>query len=399
MKTKYHIDLPLILVVLILLAIGIIMVYSSSSMIALVKLNDSAYYLKKQIVRVLLGIAVLLILVQFDYHRFKKLAIPGLLIGFILLIYVLIAKDIEKIRGVSRWVRISFINIQPSEFMKYAMVFYFADVLDRKKEQLSNFLNGYLPIMVILGTGALLILLEPDLSTSVVLVIICMGLFFVGGIKLSYLAVTTLACLPAVVTCMHYYGYQKERFFAYLNPQADPLGKGYQIIQSLISLGNGGLLGEGLGQSKQKLFYLPAPHTDFIFSILGEELGFIGTTVIIILFLLLLWRGISIARKAPDNYGTLLGIGITLTIIIPAFINMAVVCNLIPTTGLSIPFISFGGSSIFATLAGVGVLLNISSQKDKSIPGMKRVRNVSNPHNKKRNFPRGERKKNVSRKS
>jgi len=358
------IDFKLLAVVLFLVMIGTVMVYSSSSMLAHVKYNDSLYFLKKHLIRVFLGISLMFIIMKIDYQFYRSISIPILLIGLGFLSYIVISNDIEKIRGVSRWIKIFNLSLQPSELMKYALVFYMADAIVRKKEKLSSFINGYLPLLSILAIILFLIIYEPDLGTACIIFIIIFTLFFAGNVKISHMIGTIIACIPIgyIIVFWSPYKYQIKRITTYFNPDYDPLGMGYQIKQSLIGLGSGGIWGEGLGQGKQKLLFLPEPYKDFIFSIIGEELGFIGTCVILVLFLYILWRGIEIALSAPDLYGTLLATGITLTIVISALVNMAVVCNLIPTTGFPLPFISYGGTALLLSLMAVGVLLNISSK-------------------------------------
>ena len=357
-----NLDFTLLAVVLFLVMIGTVMVYSSSSMWAFYKHNDSFHFLKNHLIRVIIGVSLMFVMTKIDYLIYRKFSIPILLVGLGLLIYIAISDNI--IRGVSRWVNIFNITLQPSELMKYSLIFYMSDAIVRKQDKLSNFINGYFPLLCILSIALILIICQPDLGTAIIIFMIIFTLFFAGRVKISHMLGTLIAAIPMAFIVLFYspYQYQIRRLITYFNPNADLLDSGYQINQSLIGLGNGGIFGVGLGQSNQKFLFLPEPYKDFIFSIIGEEFGFIGTLAIIILFLFILWRGMKISSCAPDLYGALLGAGITLCIVVSAFVNMAVVCHLIPTTGFPLPFISYGGSALIFTLMSVGVLLNISSK-------------------------------------
>ena len=361
---KTNVDFKLLVVVLFLVMIGTIMVYSSSSMWGYVRYNDSLYFFKRHLIKVVIGLCLMFVIMKVDYNFYRPFSIPLLIFGFVLLSYIVISNDIDKIRGVSRWIKIFNLSLQPSEFMKYALIFYMADALVRKQDKLSNLIEGYIPLVSILGVTIILIICEPNLGTASIIFMITFTLFFAGKVKIIHLIGTILASIPVgyIIVFKFLYKYQFKRILAYLNPDADPLGMGYQIKQSLIGLGNGWIWGVGLGNSKQKLLFLPEPYKDFIFSIIGEEFGFIGTCFIIILFLYILWRGLKIASSVPDLYGSLLATGITLSFVISALVNVAVVCNLLPTTGFPLPFLSYGGSALLFSLMAMGVLLNISSK-------------------------------------
>ena len=366
-------DYGLLIIVLALVLIGTVMVYSASSMWAQLRYKDSFYFFERHLIKALLGVIIMFIVMKIDYQYFRKISIPILLVGFGFLLYIAISNDIQRVRGVNRWVKIFNLSIQPSEIMKYALIFYMSDAIVRKQPKLSGFIEGYLPLLSILTVSVGLIAIQPDISTAALITLIISTLFFAGKVKISHLLGTVVACMPVgfIMIFKSPHKYQANRIEAYLNPDADPLGIGYQVKQSLIGLGNGGITGVGLGESKQKLLFLPEPYKDFIFSIIGEEFGFIGTCLIIILFLVILWRGLNIASRAPDLYGTLLAAGITLSLVISAFVNIAVVSNLLPPTGFPLPFLSYGGNALLLALGSVGVLLNISSkcepvQKEKS---------------------------------
>jgi len=256
--------------------------------------------------------------------------------------------------------RIGAVGFQPSELGKLALILYLADYLTRKQDKIKSFSRGFFPPMLVLGGMTGLILIQPDLGTVVLLGIVSLILLFVAGIRIIYLGGLVLFSLPALYFLISGVGYRQRRILAFLNPWQHATGAGYQIVQSFLALGSGGIKGVGLGESRQKLFYLPASYTDFIFSIVGEELGFIGTVSLVVLFLVFLWAGIRVAYQSPDLFGYLLGIGITVAISLQAIINIGVATGSLPTKGISLPFISFGGSSLLFNMMGVGLLLNIS---------------------------------------
>ena len=359
---KNNIDTWLLAAVLCLVVLGTVMIYSASSVWAQMKYVDANFFLKRQIFRAVLGLALMILVTRIDYHWYRPFALPFLLAIFVLLIYIVISNDVEVIRGSTRWITLGTFNVQPSEYMKYALILYMADAIERKQTRLGSFWHGYIPLALILGVSMLLIVLQPDLGTTIVLGMIITVLFFVGKMRIWHLGLSFAVTAAGVYFMVKHTPYQLRRIMVYLNPDSDPLGQGYQIKQSLISIGHGGIFGQGLGQSTQKLLYLPEPYTDFIFSILGEELGFVGTLGVVILFLIVMWRGILIARNAPDMFGCLLGVGLMSSVVIGALVNISVVSNLIPTTGLPLPFISYGGNSLLLSLVGIGILLNISTK-------------------------------------
>jgi len=357
---KKHTDYPLIVIVIALLGVGTVMVLSSSAVWAYYKHNDSLYFLKRQILWVVLGFITMFFLSSYDYWKLKKLSKAILFITIVLLITVLIPGIGVEINYARRWIGFGSLTFQPSEFAKLSMIIYLASSLSRKREHLENFFVGVVPILVVLGIICSLILIQPDLSTAVIIAITVVVMLFAGGTKTSHLVGLMLLSVPAGIFLILSEEYRRKRLFSFLNPWADKQDTGYHIIQSLYALGSGGLLGVGLGQSRQKFFYLPEPQTDFIFAILGEELGFIGGLLVILLFALFVWRGCKIALAARDYFGCVLAFGITALIGIQALINLAVVTASMPVTGMPLPFISFGGSSMVITMAGVGILLNIS---------------------------------------
>ncbi len=370
-KSKYITDYTLLLAVFGLVSIGVVMVYSASYVKAMSSYGDSNVFLIKHIVRVITGLILMAITFQIDYRHYQKLSKALLLIAGVLLVYTLVVG--VTIKGASRWLNIAGFSLQPSEIAKYALIFYMADNITRKQDRLSGgFFDGYFPMLSVTIVFALLVLMEPDFSSAFVILSIIFMMFFIGNVKIIHLVGTAMAALPVLFLAIVYEPYRLKRLLAYLKPDADPLGAGYHIRQSLISLGSGGLFGVGIGMSKEKLLYLPEPFTDFIFAILGEELGFFGAVLVLGSFLIILWRGLLIAKNSEDMYGKLLASGITLSIVFAAMVNVGVVCGLLPTTGLTIPFISYGGTSLVFTLAATGVLLNIARQNSEAAFNKKR---------------------------
>jgi cell division protein FtsW len=357
-KVSSH--LGLFLITLALISIGIIMVYSASAILSLEKYNDPYFFLKRQMAWVFLGLVGMFFAARVNYRALPKLLKPLLLLTFFLLILVLFPQFGKEVAGARRWLKIGDFTLQPSEIAKLILILYMADTLSRKKEKIKDLAYGFLPPLIILGTIFILILRQPDLGTALIILVVILGMLFVSGVRLKHLFSLFLVALPGIWLLINKVGYRKRRILAFLDPWSDPQGYGFQIIQSLIALGSGGILGRGLGEGTQKLFYLPAPHTDFIFAILGEELGFLGGMVVIILFGAFVYFGARIARRAPDLFGSLLALGITTWIGLQAMINIGVATGTLPTKGIPLPFISFGGSSLIFSLIGVGVLLSIS---------------------------------------
>ena len=362
MDKRISTDYTLLITIFVLVAIGIVMVYSASFAVASSKFDDAHFFLKRHLLRVCFGIIIMLFLSKINYQVFSKCAKFGLYVSFGLLLYMVFIQS-GTVKSVNRWIEIGSFSFQPSEFAKYALILYLADTLTRKREKLWSLVDGYLPLFLIVLGIAFLIFLEPDFSSAVFLTVIAFMLFYIGQIRMKHLAMTGFAAIPIAYGAVLNSPYRIQRLMGFLNPQSDLLGSNYQINQSLISLGSGGIFGVGIGNSKEKLLYLPEPFTDFIFSIIGEEFGFIGTFIVLTLFLIFFWRGIVIAQRAQDPFGSLLAIGITISIVLAAFINVGVVSGLLPTTGLPIPFISYGGTSLLCSLGACGILLNIARQK------------------------------------
>jgi cell division protein FtsW len=277
-----------------------------------------------------------------------------------LLVLVLIPGVGREVSGARRWFRFKFISFQPSELMNLAMIIYVADFIARKGSLIKSFIRGFLPPVCALGCCALLVLVQPDLGTTIAISLVVFIMLFIAGTRIEYLLSLFLMALPALYFLIFSVPYRRARILAFLNPWLDPRGSGFQIIQSQVALGSGGIFGVGLGHSRQKLFFLPAAHTDFIFSIIGEELGLLGTLAVIMLFMIFIQQGVRIIRNAPDRFGYFLALGLVLMIVIKAVINIGVSCGVLPTKGLPLPFISYGGSSFIFDMVSVGILINIA---------------------------------------
>jgi len=359
-------DLWLFITVIILMAIGICMVFSSSYIMAYKWYGDSYFFLKRQLIYAIIALIAFFFAIYTDYHYYKKFTLPILILSIALLSMVYIPSVGRSAGGASRWVKIGFFSFQPSEIAKFALILYMAESLTRKQvKDIKTFIRGVLPPLIIMLVMFLLILNEPDFSTSLIILGISLIMLFIGGTRVIQLYALIVAAIPLGILILSREEYRRARLLSFLDPWKDPLDSGFHIIQSLLALGSGGIFGIGLAESKQKYFYLPDQHTDFIFSIIGEELGFIGTVVIIILFTILLWRGFRIALDSSDQFGTLLAAGITSMIVFQSIINIGVVTKMIPTTGITLPFISYGGSSLIVNMFCAGILLNISRYKAK----------------------------------
>jgi len=336
------------------------MIYSTSSIYAWERYKDGFFFLKRHFIFLVIGAILTFLAMSIDYRTLRRWAMPLLISSLFLLILVLIPGIGREVSGANRWFRFKFISFQPSELANIAVIVYIADFIARKENQIRTFLKGFLPPMLILGFTVLLILMQPDLGTSLALGMVVFIMLFVAGVRLSYLLSVVLVSLPLLAILIFSVPYRRMRIMAFLNPWLDPKGSGFQIIQSQIALGSGGIFGLGLGQSKQKLFYLPAAHTDFIFSIIGEELGLLGTLGVVILFMILIYQGFKVIKNASGKFGYFLSLGLVLIISFKAIINIGVSCGLLPTKGLPLPFISYGGSSLIFDMVSVGILMNIA---------------------------------------
>lgn len=352
-------DFVLFMTTLALVGIGLVMVFSSSAVTANVQYNDAYHFFKKQLLWALVSIVAMIVVMKINYARLKDFVIPLMFIAVVCLILVVTPLGTE-VKGSSRWLMIGPFNLSPSELAKLAVIMFMARSLDNNIEKIKSFRQGILPYLVILAIICALVMAQPDLGTSCAIAGTVFFLLMVAGARWSHLGMIAAAGVAAIGTAIAVAPYRMERMIAFINPWKYAGDEGFQIIQSLYALGSGGLFGMGLGRSRQKFFYLPEQHTDFIFAILGEELGFIGAFVVLMLFVLFAWRGFKIAINAPDNFGSILASGITVMVILQASINIGVVSGMLPVTGITLPFISYGGSSLLFTMTGVGLLLNIS---------------------------------------
>jgi len=359
-------DITLFIVTIILVVIGTVMIYSSSSIIALEKYGDGYHYIKKQIVFVLLGLGVMIGASRVPYRYWGKAAYPAVLISIALLSLLVVPGFGTKVGGATRWFRAGGVSFQVSEMVKIALVIFLAHYLTKKIAHVKEFSRVFLiplaVLLVILG----LVLCQPDFGAAVIMVMVFMLMFYLAGSRIVYLASLAATILPVGAVLIMQESYRMRRLLSFLNPWEDPSRTGFQIIQSFISFGSGGAFGVGLGNSMQKLFYLPEPHTDFILSVIAEEGGFIGIVIVVVLFSILVVRGFVISFRCTDLFGMLLSSGLTAVIALEAFINMAAVMGLVPTKGLVLPFLSYGGTSLMMCMMVVGILLNISSHQERN---------------------------------
>ena len=353
-------DFTLLITILLLLGIGLVMVLSASSPSALSETGNSYSFFSKQLIFAVLGIFAMLFISKIDYRFYQKFYKHAWVIAVILLVLVLITG--KTINGSKRWIYITdTLSFQPSELVKMLMIIFYAGILTKNRDELGEYKKGFLKHIAMVAPIIALLLLEPHLSSSVVIIAICSIMMIMAGCKFWQFAATGLTVgIPAIVGIIVAAPYRLQRVVTFLDPWKDATGDGWQVIQSLYAIGSGGLFGVGLGDSKQKYLYIPEPHNDFIFAILGEELGFFGSAIVLILFAIFIWRGILIAMRAPDMFGSLLAVGITTLVGIQVIINVAVVTSSMPATGMPLPFFSYGGTALFMLLCEMGVLLNIS---------------------------------------
>lgn len=344
------IDYTLLIVILLLLALGLIMVLSASSPTAISEGSSSYKYFVKQGVFAVVGLFAMYVISNIDYRVYRKFYKLGYIFSIVILALVLVIGT--KLNGARRWIFITkTLSFQPSEIVKFLMIVLYAAVLTRDKDELGNFWKGWVKHLAYLIPIIVLLLLEPHLSSSIVIIGICTIMMILAGCKLYEIIVPgTIVGIPALIYIVYKLPHALKRITTFLDPWEDELGKGWQVIQSLYAIGSGGLFGAGLGQSKQKYLYLPEPQNDFIFSVIAEELGFIGCVMVIVLFAVLIWRGILVAMKAPDMFGGLMAVGITTLITIQVIVNIAVVTSSMPATGMPLPFFSYGGTALFILL-------------------------------------------------
>jgi cell division protein FtsW len=359
MARKLKSDRVLFLTTILLVGISIVMVYSASAVVGLDRYGRPSMFLIKQAMMAVIGLAVLAVVMRIDYRTYREPVFiwTSLAIVVAALIAVLFSPPVNNAR---RWFNIAGVGVQPSELAKLAAIFFIAALLERRMHRINEVGYALAPIGLMVACLFGLIMLEPDFGTSMSLVLISLVMVLAAGLDYRYLLGASLAALPAVYLLVMGAGYRRRRMLAFLNPWEDPLGDGFQVIQSLIAVGTGGIWGRGVMNGVQKLFYLPEPHTDFIYAVIAEELGLVGATVVLLCFCVVTWRGLRVALSAPDSFGAFLALGLTTMVAVQAFINISVVLGLMPTKGIPLPFVSAGGSSLLINLVGMGILLNVS---------------------------------------
>ena len=359
MARQLESDRILFAAVVVLVLFGALMVFSASAVMAAQRFGSSYYFLLRQAVWAVIGLAVMVGAMHLDYRRLAhpRIVFPALGLQFILLAVVLFA---DRTHNAHRWLHLGPASFQPSEFSKLVLVLFLAYFLRLRRGAVNDWKHTLLPIGLVAGVSVALVVMEPDFGTSLALVLIVAAMLFAAGLRFIYFAAGVLAAAPVLYLLVLHSSYRYRRWMAFLDPYSDPLGKGFQVIQSFIAVGTGGIGGTGLMEGKQKLFYLPEPHTDFIFAVISEELGFIGALLVLGLFGVILWRGLRAAGGCADEFGRLLAVGLAVMLVGQACVNISVVLGLLPTKGIPLPFISYGGSSLLMSLAAVGILLNIS---------------------------------------
>lgn len=357
-------DFWIFITILLLLALGVSMVYSASSYYASREFGNKEYFLIRQLIWATIGTIAMLIVSRLDYRRLAQFSPILMLISIVLLVLVKIPGIGSDVNGAYRWFIFGPISFQPSEMAKLAIILFFSFSLSQKPDSLQSFFKGLLPYLMIIGVIDALLIWEPHYSATILITAIAVLILFCAGAKIWHFILLAIPAIPLAIYLVLTEEYRLRRVLTFLDPFSDPMDAGYQIINSLYAIGSGGLFGKGIGQSVQKNLYIPEPHTDFIFSILAEELGFVGALTVLLLFLVLIWRGIRIAMHAPDALGSLIAVGITSLIAVQVIINIGVVTSSLPVTGMPLPFFTSGGSSLAFLLVGIGILLNVSRSVD-----------------------------------
>jgi len=365
MARKLKSDKVLFLATILLVAVSIVMVYSASAVVGLERFGKPYMFLLKQGMLAVLGITTMAVVMRIDYRTYREPVFiwTCLAVVSLALIVVLFSPPVNHAR---RWFGIAGIGVQPSELAKLAAIFFIAALLERRMHRINEIGYALMPIGIFLGCLVGLILLEPDFGTSMSLLAIAAVMVFAAGLNCTYILGVLLVALPVIGVLVMGTGYRRRRVMTFLDPWQDPLGDGFQIIQSLIAVGTGGVSGRGLMNGVQKLFYLPEPHTDFIYAVIAEELGLIGATAVLLCFCVITWRGLRTALRAPDGFGALLALGLTTMVVAQAFFNISVVLGLLPTKGIPLPLVSAGGSSLLINLVGMGILLNVSQHASEA---------------------------------
>jgi cell division protein FtsW len=363
MAKRISVDRVLFIVTLLLVFVGLVMVFSASAVMAKEKYHSGYFFLVRQMGWAIAGFIAMMIGMRIDYKRLKHPAVVFSMLGLTTLMLILVF-FLDRSHNTHRWIHFAGFSFQPSELAKPVLILFLAFFLENRTKSMDDWRNTLIPAVIPTLVFVGLIVFQPDLGTSIACAAITGCILFVAGLRFRYLGYAVLASLLPLYFLIFHVAYRRDRILAFLNPYSDPQGRGFHIIQSLIAVSTGGLTGVGLMEGKEKLFYLPEPHTDFIFSVLGEELGLVGCLLVVLLFATFLWRGIRTALHTQDMFGRFLAVGITSMVVVQAFINISVVLGLMPTKGIPLPLISYGGSSLFITLACVGVLLNVSKQAE-----------------------------------
>jgi len=366
MARKLKSDKLLFTATLVLVCASLVMVYSASAVIGMEQYGQRPmFFLFKQATFALLGLLLMPVLMRVDYRHYRQPVViwSALVLLGLALVAVLFG---PRLNGARRWFNLAGVGVQPSEFAKLVIIFFVAAILERRMDRIDDLKYSLLPIAIALVVVVALIMLQPDLGTALSIVLIVSTMIFAAGINYRYIIGLVLVSLPAAYIVLMSADYRRRRMLVFLNPWEDPLGDGFQVIQSLIAVGTGGVFGRGLMAGVQKLFYLPYPHTDFIYSVIGEELGLVGSTLVLACFCVIAWRGLRTAMRAPDRFGAFVALGVTAMVTIQAFFNISVTLGLLPTKGIPLPFVSFGGSSLLVSMIGMGILLNVSQQASAS---------------------------------
>lgn len=351
-------DLALVFVTILLVSFGIVMVYSTTGVMSQEKFGDELFYVKRQAAAALVGFILLFVCSRLSVDTLRRLSPAGLVISIVLLVLPLVPFLGDKAGGAVRWINLGVIRFQPGEFVKLSFILFIAGYFSRHEEKIPNFFWGMVKPILFAGVVSVLFLVQPDFGSAAVLIVVTIAMAMAAGVRLRYIVFSVLACAASLGTLVALSPYRMRRVVSFLSPWEDAAGKGYQLIQSLIAIGSGQFRGVGLGASQQKLFFLPAAHTDFIFSVVAEELGFAGSVVLILGFIYFLWRGLKLAeRLATDTFSYTLAVGLTMLIVIPALLNVGVTTGLLPTKGMVLPLVGYGGSSLLACLLAVGMLL------------------------------------------
>lgn len=362
-KDRGGYDAILLLGTLLLLGIGVVVVYSASSAVALKRFGSDTYFFKRQVVYALAAILVLMVCRHVPYHFYRRMTYPILAVAFLLLVAVYLPGVGHPVGGARRWLRVFGLSFQPSEFARLALIIYLAYSISKKQEKIKIFTIGFLPHVIVFGGLSALVVMQPDFGMAAMLTLVAWTMLFVAGVRLTNLFTALAGALPIVYYLLIHAGYRVRRLEGFLDPWKHQSDAGYQIVHSLMAFGSGGIMGTGIGKGYQKLFYLPEPHTDFVFSVLAEELGLVGVCLVIGLYVMILWRGIVVATKIRDLFAIYLVVGLISALGLQVCVNIGVAMGLLPTKGLTLPFVSYGGTSLLINAAAIGILMNISARQ------------------------------------